>query len=410
MTPDREAWRLPKAGSLARLTRVTEPLPPPGPGEATVRAEAIGLNFADVFACLGLYSATPEGSFIPGLECAGVVVAVGPGVDGVRPGDRVMAVTRFGGYATRLNVDVRQLHPLPEGWSFAEGAAWPVQALTAWYALCALGEVAPGDAVLVHSAAGGVGLHALEIAGSLGARVVATVGSEAKRSFLARARGVDPEAVVVRDRLVHAHRVAEHHGVIALAVLEEVEDALLLEQAGDEGQVRLGVLHAVGALGVVARERLAVRDPALIQDPRHDLRDRQVLEDAAAHDLAQPPEARHHVELQPLPVLAEALLPALHPPHEAVEVADRPVAEVDGEVGVLAHQGRRIDLHPGLGQEQHLELVQRGELLVGLEAEHAEVLGAVGADLDLELGLLGRGGCGRDHAVEPPRGERRMHH
>jgi alcohol dehydrogenase len=111
-----------------------------------------------------------------------------------------MVVTRFGGYATRLNVDARQLRPIPQGWSFAEGAAYPVQALTAWYALCVLAPISRGDAVLVHSAAGGVGLHALEIAASLGARVVATVGSEAKRGFLARERGLPEEAILVRDR------------------------------------------------------------------------------------------------------------------------------------------------------------------------------------------------------------------
>ena len=183
--------------------RATEALPPPGPGEARIRVAAIGLNFADVFACLGLYSATPEGSFVPGLECAGVVESVGPPLAG-RPapavGDRVMAVTRFGGYATALNLDTRLLHRLPEGWSFAEGAAWPVQALTAWYALCVLASPRRGDVVLVHSAAGGVGLHALEIARALGARVIATVGSDAKRDFLARERGLPPESVIVRDR------------------------------------------------------------------------------------------------------------------------------------------------------------------------------------------------------------------
>jgi alcohol dehydrogenase len=200
----REAWRMPKAGSLARLTRVSEPLAPPGPGEATVRVEAIGLNFADVFACLGLYSATPEGAFVPGLECAGVVEALGPpgqaGGGAPRVGDRVMVVTRFGGYATRLNVDARLLHPIPEGWSAAEAAAYPVQALTAWYALCVLGDVEAGEALLVHSAAGGVGLHALEIARARGAKVIATVGSAAKRDFLVAQRGMVPDAVVVRDR------------------------------------------------------------------------------------------------------------------------------------------------------------------------------------------------------------------
>lgn len=194
---------MPKAGSLARLSRVREPLPPPGPGEARVRVEAVGLNFADVFACLGLYSATPAGPFVPGLECAGVVEALGSPLAG-RPaptvGDRVMAVTRFGGYATAQNLDARLLHPIPAGWSFAEGAAYPVQALTAWYALCVLAPVEPGDVVLVHSAAGGVGLHAQEIAGALGARVIATVGSDAKRDFLVRERGLPADAIVVRDR------------------------------------------------------------------------------------------------------------------------------------------------------------------------------------------------------------------
>lgn len=207
MTIEREVWRMSRAGSLGRLARASEPLPPPGPGEAQLRVEAIGLNFADVFACLGLYSATPEGSFVPGLECAGVVEALGPALPSPAPahpdlrvGDRVMAVTRFGGYATRLNLDARLLHPIPDGWSFAEAAAYPVQALTAWYALCVLAPVERGDAVLVHSAAGGVGLHALEIVASLGGRAVATVGSEAKRRFLVAERGLAPEAVLVRDR------------------------------------------------------------------------------------------------------------------------------------------------------------------------------------------------------------------
>lgn len=203
MSKDRDAWLMPRAGSLGRLTRVTQPLPPPGPGEARLRVHAVGLNFADVFACLGLYSATPRGPFVPGLECAGVVEALGPPIEGrpaPRVGERVMAVTRFGGYATALNLDARLLHPLPEGWSLAEGASYPVQALTAWYALCVLATVEPGDLVLVHSAAGGVGLHALEIAGALGARVVATVGAGPKRDFLVRERGLAPEAVIVRDR------------------------------------------------------------------------------------------------------------------------------------------------------------------------------------------------------------------
>jgi NADPH:quinone reductase-like Zn-dependent oxidoreductase len=227
----REVWRMARAGSLARLARVSEPLPPPGPGEARVRVEAVGLNFADVFACLGLYSATPEGSFVPGLECTGVVEALGPpgaaGVPRVAVGDRVMAVTRFGGYATALNLDARLLHPLPEGWTFAEGAAFPVQALTAWYALCVLAPVGSGATVLVHSAAGGVGLHALEIVRALGGRAIATVGSDRKRDFLVAERGLAAGAVVVRDRRRFGAQLDAALAAVGASGLDVVLDAVM---------------------------------------------------------------------------------------------------------------------------------------------------------------------------------------
>ncbi|MBM4224359.1 MAG: zinc-binding dehydrogenase, partial [Gammaproteobacteria bacterium] len=94
----RRAWRIAQAGSLARLKLIEESLPPPATGEVQVEVEAIGVNFADVFACLGLYSATPKGSFVPGLECAGRVRRWGSGVTGWQEGDAVIVLTRFGGY------------------------------------------------------------------------------------------------------------------------------------------------------------------------------------------------------------------------------------------------------------------------------------------------------------------------
>ena len=94
MTEHRHAWRIDRAGSLDRLRRVSEPIAAPGPGEARVAVKAIGLNFADIFACQGLYSATPKGSFIPGLEFAGVVEEVHGAP--FTPGDRVVGLTRFG--------------------------------------------------------------------------------------------------------------------------------------------------------------------------------------------------------------------------------------------------------------------------------------------------------------------------
>ena len=99
--------------------------PPPGRGEIAVAVRAAGLNFADVFCRLGLYEAAPRIPFTPGFEVAGVVTAIGDGATGFRSGDRVLAVTRFGGYTSRLNVSAALARPLPASWSFEEGAAFP---------------------------------------------------------------------------------------------------------------------------------------------------------------------------------------------------------------------------------------------------------------------------------------------
>jgi alcohol dehydrogenase len=200
----REVWRIRKAGSLDRLRQESEALGEPPPGHACVAVEAVGLNFADLAACLGLYSATPRGAFIPGLEFAGVVEAVGDGVTTFRAGDRIIGLTRFGGYATRINADVRYLYPLPAGWSAADGAALPVQAITAWYAIRELGACRHGQSVLVQSAAGGVGLNALEILRRVGARAVASGGTEEKAGFLVEHAGLERRQIIVRDRRAFA--------------------------------------------------------------------------------------------------------------------------------------------------------------------------------------------------------------
>ncbi len=199
MSRERSVWRISRAGSLARLTRVREALPDPGPGEAQVRVEAVGLNFADVLACLGLYSATPTGPFVPGLECAGTVESAGPKC-ALAVGQRVCVLTRFGGYADRLNVDPAYTLPVPDGWSAAEAAAWPVQGITAWYGLIDRARTAAGECVLVQSAAGGVGLQALDMLESIGAHAIAVVGSARKRDFLQESRGLPGQAIVLRDR------------------------------------------------------------------------------------------------------------------------------------------------------------------------------------------------------------------
>lgn len=174
------------AGSLANLRLGEAALPYPAANEVTVAVAAIGLNFADVFAIWGLYSATPDGEFTPGLEYAGTVTAVGNEVTSHKVGDRVMGVTRFGAYTTHLNSDHRYVIPLPDDWTMAEGAGYLVQALTAYYGLLRLGDLARAKTVLIHSAAGGVGIYAGRIARAYGAYTIGTIGNDSKTDLLRR--------------------------------------------------------------------------------------------------------------------------------------------------------------------------------------------------------------------------------
>jgi alcohol dehydrogenase len=191
----RQSYRL-TAGNLGNMKIETDTLPDPAENEVSVQVKAIGLNFADIFAIWGLYSATPKGVFTPGLEYAGVVCKTGKSVTRFREGDRVMGITRFGAYTTHLNIDQRYLAPLPETWSFEQGAAYPVQALTAYYGMVVLGDLQKGQTVLIHSAAGGVGLWAGRIAKKFDAYTIGTIGSASKLDFL-KAEGFD--RVIVRN-------------------------------------------------------------------------------------------------------------------------------------------------------------------------------------------------------------------
>jgi NADPH:quinone reductase-like Zn-dependent oxidoreductase len=180
----RKAYRINKAGSINNLKLVDENLSEPTENEVTVEVKAIGLNFADLFAIQGLYSATPKESFIPGLEYSGTIVKKGNDVNNFQVGDKIMGAIRFGAYTTHLNIDQRYILKLPEGWSFEEGASFIVQSLTAYYSLVELGNIKPNNTVLIHSAAGGVGIYANRIAKKFNAFTIGTIGSESKRNFL----------------------------------------------------------------------------------------------------------------------------------------------------------------------------------------------------------------------------------
>ncbi len=180
----RRVWRTSKAGAISRLTLQEESLPELADDEIRVDVKAVGLNFADIFALTGLYSATPKGSFIPGLEYSGIVSKVGSDCKRFKLGDRIMAVSRFGGYASKVQSHEDYLIALPTDWSFAQGAAYLTQTLTAWYALNDLGALKSGQDVLIQSAAGGVGLQAMKLIRALGANPIGTVSSQKKVEFL----------------------------------------------------------------------------------------------------------------------------------------------------------------------------------------------------------------------------------
>jgi alcohol dehydrogenase len=181
---ERRVWKTSKAGDIQRLTLKKEKLNKLAPDQIRIQVHAVGLNFADIFALTGLYSATPQGAFIPGLEYSGEVTAVGSNTSNFRVGEKIMGVTRFGGYADMIDSDEDYLQKLPEGWSYNQGAAYLVQTLTAWYALNDLGNLKPGQKVLVQSAAGGVGLQAMKLCQALGAEPYGFVSTPNKVNFL----------------------------------------------------------------------------------------------------------------------------------------------------------------------------------------------------------------------------------
>jgi len=182
------AIRIHKTGGPEVLQLEEVELVAPGPGQASVRHHAIGVNYLDIYFRTGLYPAALP--FIPGSEGAGVVTAVGPGVEGFKAGDRVAYVTTPGSYAEARNVDVKHLVKLPEVISYEQAAAMMLKGLTAQYLLRQTYRVQPGDTILVHAAAGGVGQILCQWGKHLGATVIGTVGSLAKAE-IARACGAD---------------------------------------------------------------------------------------------------------------------------------------------------------------------------------------------------------------------------
>jgi NADPH:quinone reductase-like Zn-dependent oxidoreductase len=163
-----------KHGGPGVLEVQERPDPQLGPGEVRIAVAASGVNFADVMARMGLYADAPKPPCVIGYEVAGTVLELGEGVRGLEHGQRVVAGTEFGGYASQVVVSASDVIGLPESLTFEQGAAIPVSYTTAWAGLLAYGNLQPGERVLIHSAGGGVGIAATQIAKRHGADVYGT--------------------------------------------------------------------------------------------------------------------------------------------------------------------------------------------------------------------------------------------
>ena len=185
----RSIW-IPRPGRPEVLELRDGPDPEPGPGEVRIRARAVGLNFAEVMARQGLYPDAPKMPCVVGYEAAGDVDAVGEGVEGVSIGDRVAALTRFGGHSDTVVVPTERCFPMPDAMSYEEGAALPVNYLTAYHILFQVHRLREGDHVLIHMAAGGVGTAALQLAATVPNVTTYGTASARKHDYI-RGHGCD---------------------------------------------------------------------------------------------------------------------------------------------------------------------------------------------------------------------------
>jgi len=224
-----------ESGTLEHLTLRACARRPPGPGEVEIQVAAAGLNFSDVLKALGLYPGLPEGRVPLGIECSGRISAVGQDVDRFRVGDEVVGIAPFS-LAVYVIVPVVYVAPKPDRLSFEEAATVPIAFLTAHYALNHLGRLAAGERVLIHSATGGVGLAAVQLARRVGAEVFATAGTAEKREML---RGLGIEHAMDSRSLAFADEVLEATGGQGV-------DVILNSLAGDAIPKGLSILADYG--------------------------------------------------------------------------------------------------------------------------------------------------------------------
>jgi putative PIG3 family NAD(P)H quinone oxidoreductase len=232
------AITLPTYGGPEALTWANAPDPQPGHGEVLVDVVAAGVNRADIMQRQGRYAPPPGASTLLGLECSGRIAALGAGASGWRIGDEVCALLSGGGYAERVTVPVGQLMPVPKGVSLVEAASLPEVACTVWSSVFAAGRLQPGEVLLVHGGASGIGTMAIQLGVRYGARVFATAGSPEKVN---RCRELGAEVAIEYHTEDFVDRIAEEtaaHG--ADVILDIVGGAYLrqnVEALADDGRL-----------------------------------------------------------------------------------------------------------------------------------------------------------------------------
>lgn len=256
-----------------------------GCGEVLIRVRAAGVNRADLLQAAGMYPPPPGASEILGLEVSGVIEELGDAVTDLYVGQRVCALLSGGGYAERVAVPAGQVLPIPDGVTLDDAAGLPEVACTVWSNLVLTAQLSPGDFILVHGGAGGIGTHAIQIAKALGAEVAATAGSPA-RLGLCGELGADVVIAYRDEDFVERVRVATG-GVGADVILDIMGAAYLarnLAALADDGRlVIIGMQGGVKAevnLGSLISKRLSVFGTALRGRPTAGPSGKSVIVDA----------------------------------------------------------------------------------------------------------------------------------
>ena len=174
----------PKVGGVDSIEILDVEEPQASEGEVVVRIHRAGINFADLMMRQGLYGSNPDFPFTPGYEASGVIISLGKGVKGLELGDRVLAMTGFGGYSEKVSIPSSRVFKLPDSVTFDQAAAIPVTYGTAYHMLFYLGRISPGDSVLIHHAAGGVGTAVAQLCKVAGASIVIGTASAPKKEFV----------------------------------------------------------------------------------------------------------------------------------------------------------------------------------------------------------------------------------